>query len=197
MRSRLGGIGALLLMGLATISASVAQNNKTSAMDEVLNLSVRPQSEFTADFREKFAQTLVNYCQGLLESLPTNTPAEDAWVDAEERTRDAAKIQRLWKSKEYSRSNLKAIFSKCKETTTILIEMIQHFSKKPESSESSARLEADQFIKLALNFDAYLETYSSNVEVSKDVRSSFDDIHLHVIRLGLLRAARGALQDVH
>jgi hypothetical protein len=67
----------------------------------------------------------------------------------------------------------------------MLIELVQHFSKKPESSELLSRLEARHFIKLALNVDVYLESYSPNVEIAKDVRSSFDDIHLHVIRLGL------------
>jgi hypothetical protein len=197
MRSRLGGAGASLLMGLATINGSGAQSAKTPARDDVFNFAGTPQSAYTAEFREKFVVTLLNYCQAVLESLPTITPAEDAWVTSEEQTRDAAKIQRLWKSKEYSRSNLKAIFSECKDTATMLIELVQHFSKKPESSELLSRLEARQFIKLALNFDVYLESYSSNIEITKDVRSSFDDFHLHVIRLGLLRAARGALEDVH
>jgi hypothetical protein len=197
VRSRLGGVGAFLVMGLATINGTAAQNAKLSALDDVFNFVGASQSAYTADFREQFVQSLVNYCQAVLESLPTNTPAEEAWVISEEKTRDAAKIQRLWKSKEYSRSNLKAIFSQCKDTATVVIELIQQFPGKRGSSEQFSRLEANQFIKLALNFDAYLEAYSANVEMNKDVRSSFDDIHLHVIRLALLKAARGALEDVH
>ncbi|WP_159011361.1 hypothetical protein [Bradyrhizobium sp. S69] len=197
MRSGLGSVGAFLLMGLATINGSAAQSAKVPARDDVFNFAGTQQSEYTADLREKFIGSLVTYCQAVFESLPTNTPAEDAWVVSEENTRDAAKIQRLWKSKEYSRSYLKAIFSQCKDTTAMLIELIQYFSKKPNSSEQLSRLEANGLIKLALNFDVFLDDYSSNIEITKDVRSSFDEFRLHVIRICLLRAARSSLDDVH
>jgi len=180
---------------LSMASGGKAQDSKSSAMDEVFDFAFRPQSEYTADFRATFAQTLANYCEEVLESLPTNTPAEEAWVTSEENTRDGAKIQRLLKSKEYSRSVLKSTFSECKDTARVLIELIRQFPKTNGSSETFSRLEANQFIKLALNFDVFLETYSSNVDMKKEVKLALDDLHLHVIRVGILRAAREALQD--
>jgi hypothetical protein len=184
-----------LAVTIAMVTGGTAQNSKSSAMDEVLNYASRPPSDYTADFRAKFAQTLVNYCQDILNALPTNTPAEDAWVTSEEKTGNGAKIQRLINSKEYSRSALKNTFSECKDTATILIELIHEYSNK--ESETFSRLEAGQFIKLALNFNTFLEPYSSKVELNKDVKFALGDLQLHVVRTGLLRAARAVLQGVH
>src|SRR5258708_3170050 len=177
-----------LAVTIAMVTGGTAQNSKSSAMDEVLNYASRPPSDYTADFRAKFAQTLVNYCQDILNALPTNTPAEDAWVTSEEKTGNGAKIQRLINSKEYSRSALKNTFSECKDTATILIELIHEYSDK--ESETFSRLEAGQFIKLALNFNTFLEPHSSKVELNKDVKFALGDLQLHVVRTGLLRAAR-------
>jgi hypothetical protein len=86
MRSQLGCVGGLLL-GIAItftlVGESVAQINKSAPTDEVFNLAFRPQSGYTAAFRASFAKALANYCQAVLNSLPTNTPAEDAWVSSE------------------------------------------------------------------------------------------------------------------
>jgi hypothetical protein len=180
-----------LAVTIAMVSGSTAQNNKPSAMDEVVDFASRPQLIYTADFRTKFAQTLAN-CQEVLNALPTNTPAEDAWVTAEEKSRNGAKMQRLINSKEYSRSALKSTFTECKDTAALLIQ-IQQLPNKPTAD---SRLEAFQFIKLALNFNTFLEPYSSKVELNNDVKSALGDLHLHVVRSGLLRAALEALQDV-
>jgi hypothetical protein len=197
MRSQLSNV-ALLLMGLAittvSVTGSVAQNNKRPAMDEVINFASRPESDYTADVRAQFAQTIANYCQEILKVLPTNTPTEDAWVISEEKTGNGAKIQRLINSKEYGRSALKNTFSECKDTTTMLIE-IQQWPKR--GTETFSRLEAGEFIQLALNFNTFLEPYSSKIELNKDVKFALGDLQLHVVRTGLLRAARKALQDVH
>jgi hypothetical protein len=193
MRSLLTGVGVLLFMGLATASESAAQNNKAAAMDEVFNLAFKPQSEYTSDLRGKFAQTLGNFCQSVLDALPTNTPAEDDWIASEQKSKDGAKIMRLLNSKEYSRSVLKTTFSDCKGIVTLLIE-IQALPGK--GTETFARLEAGQFIKLALNFEVSVESYLSKIEMNKDVKSALDDLHLHVIRRGLLQATQKALQDV-
>jgi hypothetical protein len=89
IRSQLGGVGALLLgvaITIPMVSGGTAQNSKPSAMNEVLRFAGRPQSDYTADFRAQFAQTLANYCQEVLDAVPTNTPAEDAWVASEQKT---------------------------------------------------------------------------------------------------------------
>jgi hypothetical protein len=199
IRSRLAGGGALLLgvaITIAIVSGGSAQNNKTPAMDEAFLLATRPVPDFTADFRAKFVQSLTSYCQEVLNALPTNTPAEDDWVASEQRTGNGAKIQRLLNSKEYGRSMLKTTFSDCKDTATTLSELIQQFPRKTESSELFARLEAREFVKLAMNFDAFLEPYSSKLDLNKNMKFALGDTYIHVIRFGLLKAAREALQDV-
>jgi hypothetical protein len=184
-------IAAALVAGCVA-DESAAQNSK-SAMDEVIDFASRAQPVYTADFRAKFAHTLANYCQEVLKALPTNTPAEDAWVTAEEKSGNGAKIQRLINSKEYSRSALKNTFTECKDTTALLIQIQQ----LPNKTATDSRLEAGQFIQLALNFNTFLEPFSSKVELNKDVKFALGDLHLHVVRTGLLRAAWEALQDVH
>jgi hypothetical protein len=114
-------------------------------------------------------------------------------VISEGKTKDAAKFMRLLKSREYNRSVLKTTFSDCKDTAVALVGMIEQL---PRGTETFSRLEAGQFIKLALIFDMSVESYLSNIEVNKDVRDATDDIHLQFVRRGLLRAAREALQDV-
>ncbi len=197
MRSRLSNV-ALLLLGIAITTASVvgsvAQSNKRPAMDEIVNFASRPEFDYTADFRAQFAQNIASYCQEILDALPTNTPAEDAWIISEEKTGNGAKIQRLINSKEYGRSALKNTFSECKDIATTLIEI----HRLPEGgTEKFSRLEAGEFIQLALNFNTFLEPYSSKIELNKDVKFAMGDLQLHVVRAGLLRAARKALQDVH
>jgi hypothetical protein len=90
---------------------------------------------------------------------------------------------------------LKTTFSECKDTATILVEMIQQLPGR--GTERFSRLEAGQCILLALNFNTFLEPHLSGVELNKDVKFALGDLHLHVIRTGLLRAAWKALQDVH
>jgi hypothetical protein len=93
---------------IATASGSAAQNDIPG---ELATFASRPASDYTATFRAKLIQTLAAYCQEVLNALPTNTPAEDAWVASEQKTTDATKITRLLGSKEYSRSILKNMFS--------------------------------------------------------------------------------------
>jgi hypothetical protein len=88
---------------LAMASGSAAQNSKSATLDEVIVFAGNSQRSYTADLRAQFAQALANYCREILHSLPTNTPTEEAWVIAEEKNIDGAKLQRLINSKEYKR----------------------------------------------------------------------------------------------
>lgn len=164
----------------------------SSVMDDVISLAGRPPADYTADFRANFAKAVQRLCRGALDALPTNTPAEDAWVASEGKSKDAAKFVRLLKSKEYNRSVLKTTFSDCAEAATTLVEI----NRTLRGTETFSRFEAGQFIKLAQLFDVSIESYSSNIEMSKEMKGSFDDLHLTFIRRGMLRAAREALQDV-
>ncbi len=70
------------------------------------------------------------------------------------------------------------------------------YPRRNESSESFSRLEAGQFIKLAQTFNTFLKSYSSKLDLNKDVKFAMGETYLYVIRGGLLKAARRALQDV-
>jgi hypothetical protein len=179
-----------LAITIAMVSGSTAQ--KVSAMDEVITLAATSAADFTADLRAKFAQSLAKYCQEVLHALPTNTPAEDAWVTSE--IGNGAKIGRLLNSKEYGRSILKEHFSECKDTAAFLIQ-IQQLPEK--GTETFSRLEAGHFIQLALNFNNGFEPYLPKVELNKDVKFALGDLQIQMIRWGLLKATTKALQDVH
>ncbi|SRR6266403_2679610 len=179
---------------IATASGAAAQNSKAPAIDELSTfVSQQPQSEYTATFRKQFIQTFASYCQQVFDALPANTPAEDAWVASEQKTPE--KIERLLQSKEYSRGVLKNAFSDRKNTTTMLIQ-IQNVPEKERRTETYARLEAGQFVKLALNFNDGFGPYLPKVEMNRDVKFGLSDIYVGLVRRGLLMAATKALQDV-
>ncbi len=177
-----------LAVTIALVGGSTAQESETSKGDAILNFGVLTDG----DFRPKFLLTLETYCQQVLSALPTNTPAEDAWIASEEKTKDTEQLRRLFSSKEYSQSVLKRTFSDCKETIALL-DKIQ-FMK--EGGNERVRLEARQFIKLALKFNVSLEPYLSKVELNKDIKAKLGDGYLAVVRQGLLTAAVKTLQDV-
>jgi hypothetical protein len=116
---------------IATASGTAAQNSKASAIDQLSTLASEPLSGYSAAFRKQFIQTFASYCQQVLDALPANTPAEDAWVASEQKTPE--KTARLLQSKEYSRHYLKNAFSDCKDTTAKLIQ-IQNLTEKKEPS---------------------------------------------------------------
>ena len=188
-----------LAITFAIVSGSAAQNNdkksndKKSAVDEVVVFAGNAQRAYTGDLRAKFAQALTNYCQEVLSLLPTNTPAKDAWVNAEGKSINSAKdVLQMMNSKQYSRSALKRTFTDCKDTVALLIQIQQ---LPPDKNATGSRLEASQFVKLALNFDSSLESYTSKVGLNKDAKFAIDDNVLLVIRRELLRAALQSLQD--
>jgi hypothetical protein len=94
-----------LAIFIATASGTTAQNSSSSAIDQLSTLASEPLLGYTAAFRKQFIQTFASYCQQVLDALPANTPAEDAWVASGKRT--PAQITRLLQSKEYSRHYLK------------------------------------------------------------------------------------------
>ena len=59
------------------------------------------------------------------------------------------------------------------------------YPRRKESSESFSRLEAGQFIKLAQTFNTFLESYSSKLDLNKDVKFAMGENYLYVIRGGL------------
>jgi hypothetical protein len=179
---------------IATASATTAQNSKASSANELAALSGRPASDYTAAFRAKLTQTFAAYCQELLNALPTNTPAEDAWVESEQKTTDFTRISRVVSSKEYSRHILKETFSNCRDISSSLIQA-QNTSEQDKRTDTYARFEAINLVRLALNFNDDLKSYLSKIDLNRDRRVELE-ILLPIFRRELLTATTKALQDV-
>jgi hypothetical protein len=129
--------------------------------------------------RGRFVQTLSIYCHEILERLPTNTPSEDAWVEAESHTANPEKAMRLNSSVEYSRQQLKTVFSHCAEFTDKL---------KTANSEIA---EAAGLIRLARNFNADIVPEATRVGLNP---TALAIDFLGAVRLTLLNAALRTLE---
>jgi hypothetical protein len=92
-------IGLGLTIVITTASGVAAENNKASSLNELTASAGRPASDYASTFRAKLIKTFAAYCQEVLDALPTNTPAKDAWVASEQKTSDGTKINRLVNSK--------------------------------------------------------------------------------------------------
>jgi hypothetical protein len=64
------------------------------------------KSDYGPTARANVAQLYRTYCAGMVERIPTNTPAEEEWVVRESRTSDGKKLNRLVQTKEWARSRL-------------------------------------------------------------------------------------------
>jgi hypothetical protein len=95
---------------------------------------------YTASARSDLAKLYLAYCRDILVAIPTNTPAEEAWVAEEANTTQFDKINRLYHTKEFARSKLKETFSSCVSTASDLV---------LAQSTKDRDLEAAFFIKLA------------------------------------------------
>lgn len=165
----------LLLLGLISLPSKGATQEKwIPTAYSLFVISTNPDSEY-AKGRGKFVQTLSMYCREILDRLPTNTPSEDAWVTAESHTASTEKAMRLTSTVEYSRQELKAVFSNCEEITDKL---------KPAYSEIGD--EAAGLIRLARNFNADIVPDATKVGLNPRVLA-FD--LLPAVRLALLNAA--------
>lgn len=138
---------ALGIVGLQ--NTLCAQDVERPIAKQLVSIVVNPGSDYTKPGRAKFVSTLSTYCAGVLKALPTNTPAENAWVHAESNTTDMEKIRRLVASPEFGRRELKRLFEGCVENTT----NIQRMQKLTERSDSVVRSEAQEFLRIAFAFN--------------------------------------------
>jgi hypothetical protein len=75
----------------------------------------------------------------------------------------------------------------------MLIQIQNLTEKEKPEAEAYARLEAGQFLKLALNFNNGFEPYLPKVELNRDVKFGLSDFYLAAIRRALLLATTKAL----
>jgi hypothetical protein len=74
-------IAMLLLFGT---TAAFPQADSTPAKDNLFRFFVR--ESFTPENRIELTRRIDAYCRDVLDKVPTNTPAEEAWVMSESKT---------------------------------------------------------------------------------------------------------------
>jgi hypothetical protein len=188
MRKNFAVVCALGIIGMQnTLSA---QDTERQIAKQLVSIAVNPGSDYTRPGRAKFVSTLATYCGEVLKALPTNTPAEDAWVLAEGNTGDMEKIRRLVSSSEFARRELKARFEGCVEGTTNILRV----QKLTERNDSGARSEAQEFVRIAFDFnnDNDILAYAARAGLSS---RAWQLDFLHSVRKSLLVAALRVLDN--
>src|ERR1700694_5463527 len=88
-RSMLRTTTAIVMLTLLTTTAAYSQATATaprSAQGDLFRFSFN--QTFTPANRVELSRQFEAYCREVLDTVPTNTPAEDAWVMAESKTSD-------------------------------------------------------------------------------------------------------------
>jgi hypothetical protein len=140
----------LVLFSALVFSCEVGAQQSVVARELIgIGASFKPEN-YTQSGRAKIVRLVAAYCREVLNVLPTNTPEEDAWVEAEGNTTDLAKVQRLVATPQYNRREAKYVFSTCEE-------------KAGKGLDGTGSREAAAFISLALNFHdpRSVESYAS------------------------------------
>ena len=166
-----------------------AQDSARPIASQLVSIAVNPSYDLTKAGRSTFVATLADYCAQVLMALPTNTPAEDAWVRAEASTSDLAKIRRLVASPEYGRRALKTICGNCVESTGALKRAQTGLSR----GDSAVHSESSELLRIAFDFnnDGDIVAYATHAGLSPEVwRLDF----LGAVRKSLLVAALRVLE---
>ncbi|MET4331354.1 hypothetical protein ABIB80_007214 [Bradyrhizobium sp. i1.15.2] len=179
---------ALLTLGLMLGPATTAAHSQAtatappSAEGELFRLSF--DHAFNPANRVELARRFEAYCREVLDTVPTNTPAEDAWVTAESKTSDIKRINRLVSTKEWARHRLKETFSECLQKVPLL-------QKAQVNNARSA--EAVQFISLAYSFNqvADLAVFAKRVDLKSELA-----VPLNLFRQTLMIAAMRTLDGL-
>ncbi|SRR6266404_4195331 len=98
-----------------------------------------------------------------MDSVPTNTPAEGAWVTTEMKSSDTPRLVRLMSSKESARHQLKEIFSEFLEKAALL-----------QQAQNARNAEAAQSVWLAPLMPIPLEHWSINGKPFTSIYRTYD-----------------------
>jgi hypothetical protein len=175
--------GLLLMSALVWLPSKAVAQDQIPAARELITIAVRPDTDYPKTGRARLVRLLSVYCREVIKILPTNTPAEDAWVASEGNTTDIAKVRRLVASREYSRSQLTEIFVRCEQITDKLM--------KPGAL--TVEYEAANLVSLAINFnsDIDIDLYAKKLEMkSEELGLDF----LPAVRWALLVASLRTLE---
>ena len=136
-------------------TAAFPKADSTPAEDNLFQFFFR--ESFTPEKRVELTRRIDAYCRDVLDKVPANTPAEEAWVTSESKSGgDTDRLNRLVSSKEWARHQLREIFSQCVQAAASL---------QQAQSQKARSAEAKYFISLAytLNQDDDLDTFAKLV----------------------------------
>jgi hypothetical protein len=176
---------ALLTLAITTgaaMTAAYSQATATaprSAQGDLFRFGFN--QPLTARNRVELVRLTKVFCREVLDSVPTNTPAEEDWVMREfesARGTDINRTIRLTSSKEWARHQLVDVFSEC-------LKKVAQLQQAQTQDERTA--EAAHFISLALTFNEN----SDSPEFAKRIgmKMEFSAIGLNVFRQVLMIAA--------
>ena len=122
---------------------------------------------YTSQNRVELARLFDAYCREIFDSVPTNTPAEDAWVKTEVSgpVDDFRRMSRLIASTEWARHQLTKTFSDCLQKVALLRQV---------QSQKLLAAEAAQFASLALTFnaDTDIDTFAKRANMKLELSMS-------------------------
>jgi hypothetical protein len=177
---------AIVLLCVLAVPASA---QRRSSGEQLLSLAVSPSSKWGKPERLQMINLLLTYCREVLAALPTNTPAEAAWVENEGRTTDTRKIARLTSSPEYARFTLQDTFQTCVDRASDLAAL-----QAKHSSNKIGHVEAARLVSLAANFNYDQDILSYAKRAGLDV-DQFQLDQMSGIRRMLLVASLRAFEE--
>ncbi len=168
------------------LSAPAFAQKEMQAVRDVLTMSIRPDRDLSAAGRARYAEAFGAYCAELAGALPTNTPREADWVQAEMGTSDSNRLMRLVRSPEFSRHRLAEVSSECRDKVGKI---------RAAQRAGNVRDEAFWFVSLAV-------TLNNDRDITLHARQANVDLERHGIewmssfRYGLEIAALRAIESI-
>jgi hypothetical protein len=167
------------------ISSSRNCSSKSDLFRFALNQPLTPQN------RVELARLIGVHCREVLGSVPTNTPAEDAWVLAESKSvgDDTDRLSRLLSSTEWARHELKDTYSDCLKTVALL---------QQAQTIGARTAEAAQFISLAANFnhDSDLAAFAKRVGLKSELSATSVNLFRRILMIAALRTLDGRTDPI-
>jgi len=178
---------AMLLLFFAT--AAFPQSDMTAAEKNLFQFFLR--ESFTPENRIELTRRMAAYCRDVLDNVPTNTPAEEAWVMSEMHSSggDTDRLNRLISSKEWARHQLKGTFSECLQNVALL---------QQAQTQKARPAEAEYFISLAYTFNqdhdlgAFAKLVSPRAGVSAGALNTFRQLMM----VAAMRALDGSTDAI-
>lgn len=90
----------------------LSAQQRLRSVDE-LNTQIFATNRNEPQNRRQFYQSLERFCLEFASIIPTNTPAEQRWIENELRTTDGIRISRALSTIEWQRSSIHNDFNKC------------------------------------------------------------------------------------